>query len=142
MKKIYLVIFILTLSLFARAQNPIGLAQINNFTNVDYKAGNQNWDIQQDNLGIMYFANNEGLLTYNGQNWNIYPVTNNTVVRSVQIGRDGKIYVGAQDDLGYFYPNQKGVLKYTSLKYLIPKADNSFNDVWNISIFNGNHCFF
>jgi len=136
MKYLYLFIFILTVNSFVKAQNPIGLPQINNFTTIDYKGGNQNWDIQQDKLGIMYFANNEGLLTYNGQNWGIYPVPSNTVVRSVQISADGKIYVGAQNDMGYFYPDQKGVLKYTSLKYLIPKADNSFNDVWNISIYH------
>ncbi len=141
MKQACIVIFILSSLQFVKAQNPIGLPQVNNFTNIDYKGGNQNWDIQQDRLGIMCFANNEGLLTYNGQSWSIYPVPNNTVVRSVQIAEDGKIYVGAQDDLGYFYPNQKGLLRYTSLKYLIPKADNSFNDVWNISIY-GNHIFF
>jgi len=141
MRRIGLLLLLLIVTAFAHAQNPIGLPQINNFTNVDYKGGNQNWDIQQDKLGIMYFANNEGLLTYNGQNWDIYPVSNNTVVRSVQIGEDGKVYVGAQDDMGYFYPNQRGVLKYTSLKYLIPKQDNSFNDVWTISIF-GDKIFF
>src|ERR1700743_1035392 len=125
MKHFYLFVLILSMSAFARAQNPIGLPQISNFTTIDYKGGNQNWDIQQDKLGIMYFANNEGLLTYNGENWNIYPVPSNTIVRSVQIGPDGKIYVGAQGDMGYFYPDSKGVLKYTSLKYLISKADNS-----------------
>jgi len=141
MKYFYLFIFILIVSVAGKAQNPIGLPQINNFSAIDYKGGNQNWDIQQDKAGIMYFANNEGLLTYNGQNWAIYPVPSNTVVRSVKIDSDGKIYVGAQNDMGYFYPNQKGVLKYTSLKYLIPKADTSFNDVWNISVFN-NRIFF
>lgn len=137
MRYFYLFIFVIFINSPAHAQNPIGLPQITNFTTADYKGGSQNWDIQQDATGVMYFANNEGLLTYNGQNWNIYPVPSNTVIRSVRIGPDGKIYVGAQDDLGYFFPNSKGVLKYTSLKYLIPKADNSFADVWNISIDNG-----
>jgi ligand-binding sensor domain-containing protein/DNA-binding CsgD family transcriptional regulator len=134
MKYSYLFIFLFIINSFAGAQNPIGLAQITNFTTADYKGGNQNWDIEQDAQGIMYFANNEGLLTYNGQTWNIYPVPSNTVIRSVKIGPDGKIYVGAQDDFGYFFPDSKGVLRYTSLKYLIPKANNSFADVWNISI--------
>ncbi|MGZ3756572.1 MAG: triple tyrosine motif-containing protein [Mucilaginibacter sp.] len=141
MKYIYSLVITICSVVIIKAQNPIGLPQINNFTNVDYKGGNQNWDIQQDKLGIMYFANNEGLLTYNGQNWSIYPISNNTVVRSVQIASDGKIYVGAQDELGYFYPNEKGLLKYTSLKKLIPKPDNTFNDVWNIYTYN-NKVFF
>jgi DNA-binding CsgD family transcriptional regulator len=137
MRYFYLFIFLFIVNLSARAQNPIGLPQITNFTASDYRGGNQNWDIQQDAQGIMYFSNNEGLLTYNGQTWTIYPVPNNTVVRSVQIGPDGKIYVGAQDDFGYFFPDSKGVLRYTSLKYLIPKTDKSFADVWNIAINDG-----
>ena len=136
MKYIYSLVIFICVAITVKAQNPIGLPEINNFTNVDYKGGNQNWDIQQDKLGIMYFANNEGLLSYNGQNWSIYPISNNTVVRSVQIAADGKIYVGAQDEFGYFYPNEKGQLKYTSLKKLVPKQDNSFNDVWNIYTYN------
>jgi DNA-binding CsgD family transcriptional regulator len=141
MKYIYSLVITICSVVTVKAQNPIGLPQINNFTNVDYKGGNQNWDIQQDKLGVMYFANNEGLLSYNGQTWSIYPISNNTVVRSVQIASDGKIYVGAQDELGYFYPNEKGLLKYTSLKKLIPNQDNTFNDVWNIYTYD-NKVFF
>lgn len=133
MRAVYISFFLMLGFGIASAQNPIGMPQVTNFTTADYKGGSQNWDIQQDGAGVMYFANNEGLLTYNGQTWNIYPVPSKTVLRSVLIGPDGKIYVGAQDDLGYFFPSPKGILKYTSLKYLIPKADNSFADVWNIT---------
>lgn len=137
MRNFCVLIFILSISLFVKAQNPIGLPQITNFTKLDYKGGNQNWDIQQDKLGIMYFANNEGLLAYNGENWKIYPTPNKTVVRSVQIDVDGKIYIGAQDEIGYFYPDQNGILKYFSLRFLIPKTQGSFSDVWNVVIVNG-----
>jgi len=56
MRRIGLLLLLLITTVFVHAQNPIGLPQINNFTNVDYKGGNQNWDIQQDKLGIMYLA--------------------------------------------------------------------------------------
>lgn len=134
MRKFYLIILLLFVKTLVFGQNPIGLPQVVNFTSAEYRGGNQNWDIQQDANGIMYFANNEGLLTYNGQNWKLYPIPNKTVVRSVQIADDGKIYTGAQDDIGYFFPNQLGVLKYTSLKHLVPKQDSSFSDVWNVVI--------
>jgi ligand-binding sensor domain-containing protein len=136
MKHLFAFVFLTILSLPLLGQNPIGLQQVVNFTNAEYKGGNQNWDIQQDRSGIMYFANNEGLLSYNGQSWKLNSVFNKTVVRSVQIAADGKIYVGAQDDIGYFYPDALGVLKYTSLKNLTPKTDSSFTDVWNIVMFN------
>ncbi|MBC7616062.1 MAG: transcriptional regulator, partial [Pedobacter sp.] len=59
---------------------------------------------------------------------------NKTILRSVKIGKDGRLYVGAQDEIGYYYPNRNGVLTYKSLKALIPKADRQFADVWNIEI--------
>ena len=82
----------------------------------------------------MYIANNEGLLTFNGAYWKLYPFPNKTILRSVKIGKNGRLYIGAQDEIGYYYPNRNGVLTYKSLKTLIPKADRQFADVWNIEI--------
>ncbi len=53
-------------------------------------------------------------------------------MRSVELGADKKIYVGGQDELGYFSPNKNGCLQYHSLTHLIPAKDRSFNDVWDI----------
>ena len=141
MKHFYVFICLFWAAMACKGQNPIGLQQIVNFTSAEYKGGNQNWDIKQDRLGIMYFANNEGLLTYNGQSWKLYSIPSKTVVRSVYIAPDDRIYIGAQNDIGYFYPNAMGVLKYTSLKPVIAGHQNSFTDVWNIVPF-GDKIFF
>ncbi len=118
------------------AQNSIGFPDIINYPKQIYNAGLQNWDIQQDKNGIIYFANNEGLLCYNGRNWNIYPLPNKTIVRSVAIGKDNRIYVGGQDELGYFTPSKNGVLQYYSLTEKISDRDRSFGDVWDIVSLN------
>ena len=39
-----------------------------------YNAQNQNWSISQTSDQTMYFANNSGLLEYDGVNWSLYPV--------------------------------------------------------------------
>jgi len=116
----------------AFCQNTIGLPDIINYTKQTYNAGLQNWDIQQDKNGNIYCANNEGLLTFDGKNWNVYPLPNKTNVRSVAIGSDNKIYVGGQDEIGYFSPDKNGSLKYTALTQLIPAKDRAFGDVWDI----------
>ena len=134
MKKIVLFLSFIIISKFIFAQ--IGVPQINNYSNLDYKGGTQNWKIGQDRNGVMYFANNEGLLSYNGKYWHLYPIPNKTIVRSLKIANDGKIYVGAQDEIGYFFPTANGVLKFHSLKELIPKKEQQFADVWNIEIQN------
>ena len=43
-----------------------GLLPITNYSRVDYHASDQNWDITQDNEGLIYIANNECILIYNG----------------------------------------------------------------------------
>lgn len=123
------------------AQNQIGTPQIINYSNLQYKAGTQNWDSGQDRNGIMYFGNNEGLLSFNGGFWKLYPLPNKTVVRSLEIDDNGRIYVGGQDEVGYFFPDFKGTLVYHSLKELLPEEQRQFADIWNISIIN-NQVFF
>ena len=117
-----------------RAQNTIGLPEITNYTKDVLQAGTQTWNIQQDRNGIMYFANNSGLLTFNGHYWRSYAIPNKTICRSIQVDPGGKVYVGAQGELGYFFPAQNGDLVYTSLKDLIPSEERQFADIWNISI--------
>ncbi len=114
------------------AQNTIALPEIINYPKHSYKAGTQNWDICQDRNGILYFANNEGLLSFDGTYWKNHPLPNKTIVRSVAIAADNRIYTGAQDEIGYFSPNHIGELVYHSLKHLLPEAHRSFADVWDI----------
>ncbi len=100
-----------------------------------YKAGLQNWDFKQAKNGIIYIANNEGLLSFDGLFWTLYRLPNRTNVRSVEIGPDSKIYVGGQDELGYFSPASNGRLQYHPLNGSIPERDQSFGDVWDIVAF-------
>ncbi len=115
---------------------------IQNYDKKTYKAGTQTWEIQQDKRGILYFANNDGLLTFNSQEWHIYPLPNQTIVRSLAIATDGKIYVGGQDELGYFFPNERGILTYHSLRDKIAPEHQHFEDVWDIVVSEKEGLFF
>jgi ligand-binding sensor domain-containing protein/DNA-binding CsgD family transcriptional regulator len=118
------------------AQNTLGLREIISYEKQEYNAGAQNWDIRQDIQGRIYFANNEGLLSFDGTYWKLYPLPNSTIVRSIEFGKDNRIYIGAQDEIGYFTPDKNGKLSYTSLKELLSPADQKFADIWDIVIFN------
>ncbi|NSL86294.1 transcriptional regulator [Chitinophaga sp. Mgbs1] len=118
------------------AQNAIGLPAIVNYDRSQYQGNGQTWDIDTDSRGILYFANNEGLLSFNGTYWQLLPVPNSTRLRSVKTDSDGRIYVGAQDDFGYYLPDSQGILQYTSLKKLIPAGHTAFADIWNIALYN------
>ena len=126
--------------LVSNAQNSIGISEIKNFTKNDFKAGLQTWDITQANNGTLFMANNEGLLTFDGVFWNLFPLPNKTIVRSICI-KDQRIYVGGQDEIGYFEPNANGALTYFSLNSRIPKSFIKFNDIWDIC-FKDNKIYF
>ncbi|SES06792.1 triple tyrosine motif-containing protein [Pedobacter rhizosphaerae] len=136
MKKLLSLIIFLSSCYSLYAQDLLGIPQIVNYNNEQYNGGIQNWDVKQDRSGILYFGNNEGLLTFNGQYWNLYRLPNYTSVRSVGIDSKNRIYVGAQDEVGYFFPNAQGILKYTSLLHLIPEGMRKLADIWDIAILN------
>ncbi|MEN9337504.1 MAG: hypothetical protein RLZZ500_2491 [Bacteroidota bacterium] len=112
-----------------------GLAQelppIIKFTNATYNAGNQNWMIAQDANHYIYFANNEGLLEYNGSTWRLNKSPNESIMRSVKvIGK--RIYTGCYMDFGYWIRNTSGNLIYTSLTSKIKSKILDDEQFWNI----------
>jgi ligand-binding sensor domain-containing protein/DNA-binding CsgD family transcriptional regulator len=138
MKKTLLFLFVLNAFICAAfAQTPLGTPTIKNYTHDQYNAGSEIWDAKQDKNGILYFANDEGLLTFDGSNWKTYPLPNKSAIKSVAIDLLGRIYVGGQDEVGYFFPNDAGILKFHSLKQLLPQKARQFADIWDIVIHNG-----
>jgi len=96
-----------------------------------YGAGNQNWMISQDNNQFLLFANNEGLLEFNGSNWNLYPSPNETIIRSVKVVGD-KIFTGCYMEFGYWTREANNRLKYYSLSNKIKNKIIDDEQFWNI----------
>lgn len=112
----------------------LGNPPVMNFSKKVYKAGTQVWDLTQDQHGVMWYGNNEGLLEFDGIHWRLHPLANRTIVRSVRAGTSGHIYVGGQDEFGYFAPERNGNLAYHSLRPLVPASEMRLGDVWNIAV--------
>ena len=115
---------------FAQELPPIAKYQSNT-----YGAGNQNWMISQDSNQFLFFANNEGLLEFNGSNWQLYPSPNETIIRSVNC-IDGKIYTGSYMDFGFWARKDNGQLSYTSLCKKLPEKLLFDEQFWNIIPFD------
>ena len=98
-----------------------------------YNAANQNWGITQSDDLKMYFANNTGVLEFNGSKWKLHPTDDSSIVRSVKA--DGsKVYSGSYMDFGYWEHNQYGDLIYQSLveEYGISVLEEE--QFWNIKV--------
>lgn len=110
----------------------IGLPAIQNFDRETYHAGTQNWDIIQNQDGFMYFANNNGVLEFDGSNWNLYPLSEISLTRALSIGDDGTIYVGLYNDFGCLEHAENGKLFFKSFREALPDSMRDFDDVWKI----------
>jgi len=90
----------------------------------------QLWAAVQDKRGVMFFANNSGILELDGINWKQHYNSNNSVVRSLAIDSLGTIYAGGVDEFGYLKPNLRGDLEYVSLSQRLPEKERHFTNVW------------
>jgi hypothetical protein len=132
----FLIVFVtlfIFLNGFSAAGFNIGTPVIKNFNKREYNAGSQNWEIIQGLNGKMYFANNSGLLEFDGVHWNLYPIANSSILRSIFQTEDGKIYAGGFGEFGYYALDNNGVMQYHSLVGLLKESDKEFGEIWNIS---------
>lgn len=118
----------LLLCLFTAAQQ---LPPISNFEPSRYGADNQNWQASQGEDGHMYFANNKGLLSYNGEQWHLDVSPNETIIRSVSV-IDELIYTGAHMDFGFWKKTDTGSLNYTSLRDTLGISMIEGEQIWKI----------
>jgi len=74
----------------------------------------------------MYFANNNGLMIFDGKNWTTTAINTETSVRSLLYTKDGRCYASTFNEFGYF-KKQKNQYVYLSLseKFKIDKAESN-----------------
>ena len=106
-----------------------GIPLLQNFKPKDYAAGTQNWALLQDSSGLIYVANNVGILEYDGVNWRTIQTANKSVARSLALAPDERIYVGAKGEVGYLTAPQSGGRHYVSLTSELPESYRDFQDV-------------
>ncbi|MBO0354042.1 Two component regulator three Y domain-containing protein [Muricauda ruestringensis] len=107
------------------------LPPIQNYQLLDYKGGTKNWDVSVNENGELFVANNKGLLHYNGEQWTLNKLPNNTIIRSVKSIGD-RVYTGSYEEFGYWTKNEFGELGYTSLTHLIKDHTFTSEEFWEI----------
>lgn len=131
---IILFLFYLTQCGISQSSGSVFLKDIplyKHFSPVNIDGGIQSWSVDQDSSGILYVANNEGLLEFDGSKWTKYIVPFCTKVRAVKVDERNRIFVGGQGQIGYFSATKKGLVFYSLLKYLPPNLRN-IAETWKI----------
>lgn len=85
----------------------------------------------------MYFANGNGVLEYDGVNWNLIELKDFRTTRCLAKDDNGVIYVGGISELGFLAPDETGKLEFVSLMDEIPEEHRGFADVWEVDYFDG-----
>jgi hypothetical protein len=87
---------------------------IRNYTPTEYNSEAQSIGIAKDKNGIMYFSNANGIVEYDGTNWNFIKTPN--LIRRLVADSSGVIYCGEVDVLGYLKPDNYGKFMNLSLE--------------------------
>jgi signal transduction histidine kinase/DNA-binding response OmpR family regulator/ligand-binding sensor domain-containing protein len=133
-KKITFILKILVFGLFFLiSQNlhshEIGYKYFKNYSYKEYDHHPQNWGMAQAENGIIYVANNWGVLEFDGVSWRVINVPNYTV-RSLTIDECGTVYIGGKGEIGYLAPDKNGSLRYESLLNYLNENQKKFSNVW------------
>lgn len=78
-------------------------------------AGSSNFSISQDQSGLIYSANFNGLLIFNGNNWKLTSETSDLYTSIYYSPIHKIIFYGTKNDFGYLSPDKKGALRKYSL---------------------------
>jgi signal transduction histidine kinase len=96
-----------------------------------YKAHAQNWQIVQNPLGLIFIANNNGILVYDGVKFSLFETPNSSVVRSLHT-YENRVFYGAQNDFGYLEADSTGSLQFNSLVAQLDSTERNVRDIWKI----------
>jgi hypothetical protein len=121
-----------TPSLLKASLNPeTGTYVFQRYSAKQYAASPQNWGVAQDKRGIMYFANTNGLLEFDGSSWRLLRLPGGSV-RAVGVDNQGTVFVGGAGEFGRLQPDSTGTMKFVSLVERVPQQDRGFADVWKV----------
>lgn len=90
---------------------------VQNYTVDDYKASCQNWDLAVSYDGILYVANNSGLLTFDGNTWCTYALPDKSALHRVTY-RNDTVYTAGQSSQGFWLEDAFGHMQYHPLDNL------------------------
>lgn len=124
----------LIISNFSIKTSAAELPPIINYSSTIYRAHDQNWGIELNGRQIMYSANSDGLLEYDGANWRLYPFPNGQIVRSVLCDSSdgGRVYSGGFGEFGYWENTSTGKMVYHSISKFLKMKSIQTEEIWHI----------
>ena len=129
MRKTLLIAIVLSLLLLAwlplQAQYEFPVSpSMTNYNTKDHGGGPISYAFGRSNSGTIYVANDAGLLVFDGINWSVNPLPKAKKASFLYLYEE-KVYVGGENELGFFIKDKSGKYSFTSIK----SGDEKFNHV-------------
>lgn len=133
-------LLLLSFKLFCQLNSQINLTKTpikKHFDPLAYNGGLQNWHFDQDSDGVLFVANDQGVLEFDGNQWVMHKLPMATRTRSIFVDSDNKIFVGGDNQIGFFKSTEQG-LQFLSFKKELEQQDLTTNAILKILKADGN----
>jgi len=77
-----------------------GYPVVRHYRSFEYGQNPSNLDIVMSNEGLLYVANQDGLIEFDGVSWRFLPLPNRSTPTRIALSPDGALLVGAREDVG------------------------------------------
>jgi serine phosphatase RsbU (regulator of sigma subunit) len=95
---------------------------VQNYLPKNYEAAANNNGVTQNNDGLVFVANQNGVLIFDGINWEHCKRWDEVAIQSIAKTENGEIVVGSSDgDIAVIFKNAKGKFRYKSILDKLPK---------------------
>ena len=109
-----------------------GAPLIQYFSSLSYQAAPQNAMITQTPNGVVYVANQDGVLEYDGATWRLILLPNRSPVKAIAVDPEGTVFVAGQAEIGFLAVDSTGLMQYQSLVSKLPEKYQDFSFVERI----------
>ncbi len=132
MNRICFLFFLFQFFSFSQSIENKILPEIIHYDTKDMGFGAQSWDIEQDENGVVYVANENKVLIFDGSKWNSVATNNAMVNRSLFVKNKDSIYFGADGHFGLLIDDDTGAYKVSLLNNVNRSVSDSAEEYWRI----------
>ena len=123
------ILLLISYSIYAQSPAPV----VSNFNRNDYLWTSQNWAVCSTNDGMIHFANNSGLLSFDGTRWQRTECAQMRGMRSLlNSAEDRRLYCGGYEEFGYWKMDRYGYSTYVSLSDRLENWEMKNDQIWSI----------
>src|SRR5262245_23208253 len=106
-----------------------GFPIVSSFSSFDIDTDARTFCAIQEPDGTLLFGGNT-LISFDGERWNHSVIPNSYALRSLDLGKDGRLWVAAFGEIGWFERTSDRKWNYHSLLKFLPADEVAVGEVW------------